>query len=651
MKCAFWFALPVAVAGAALLCLAGGASAGRKAAETQNLSVTVSGPGTITGPGINCRESGGDCVEGYADGTVVTLTATPDSGATFSTGWYGDCSGTATTCTLTMNSVKGVGAAFTPGGGGTSTLTVSVTGNGTVTGTGINCGNGATDCTESYTTGTSVTLTESTPSGATFTGWGGSCSGTGTTCNVTMSASKTVTATFSGGAAMATLTVSVSGNGKVIGPGINCGSGATTCSASYSQNASVTLTQVANAGATFAGWGGSCSGTGTNCTVQMTTSKTVTAIFSGATTQAALSVTVTGSGRVFGPGINCGLGNTDCSEIYTTGSSITLAETPASGASFIGWGNACSGATSSCTIVMDANKSLTASFSQGSTQKILTVTVGGSGRVSGPGISCGTTIHDCSNAYNDGAVVTLLATPAAGAVFLGWGGSCSGTGNTCTLVLDAPKAVSASFSTPGGNNNGGGGGAGFVARSLGNPLVVRNSVGWGVTLRFFANRSAAALLRLTLNGRLVNAFTFSPHSGAVLVGPFNVSRAGLYRFRLTLNDSRGQSHELFWDVCLSSSGCGAFTPAGRFVRSLGVTATRTATGFLVRVRFHAGGAGVATLTMSRGGRLVSRGTFTFHSGTVAVDLPARVSGFHQIVLNARNAAGRTFQLRWNVLIS
>ncbi len=204
---------------------------------------------------------------------------------------------------------------------------------------------------------------------------------------------------------------------------------------------------------------------------------------------------------------------------------------------------------------MTGPKAVSATFSQGSTQKILTVTVGGSGRVSGTGISCGTSTRDCSSAYNNGTVVSLLATPAAGAVFLGWGGACSGTQRTCNLVMDAPKAVSASFSTPGANTGGT-----FSAHSLGNPLVVRNSVGWGVTLRFFTSRSAAALLRLTLNGRLVSAFTFSPHAGTVIVGPFNVARAGLYRFRLTLSDSRGEAAELIWNVCLGSCGGGRSGP-------------------------------------------------------------------------------------------
>ena len=47
----------------------------------------------------------------YNHGTSVTLTATAATGYRF-TGWAGDCSGTATTCTVTMNSNKTVSANF-----------------------------------------------------------------------------------------------------------------------------------------------------------------------------------------------------------------------------------------------------------------------------------------------------------------------------------------------------------------------------------------------------------------------------------------------------------------------------------------------------------------------------------------------------------
>jgi len=77
----------------------------------------------------------------------------------------------------------------------TRTLTVTKTGQGTVSSNpaGINCG---TDCSEDYTTGTSVILTSTPATGYTFASWSGDCTGTNPTCNVSMTAAKSATATF-----------------------------------------------------------------------------------------------------------------------------------------------------------------------------------------------------------------------------------------------------------------------------------------------------------------------------------------------------------------------------------------------------------------------------------------------------------------------
>ncbi|WP_296696937.1 S8 family serine peptidase [Thiocapsa sp. UBA6158] len=58
--------------------------------------------------GIDC---GATCSARFARNTRVVLTAQPASGYTFS-GWSGNCSGTATTCTLSMNAEKSVTATF-----------------------------------------------------------------------------------------------------------------------------------------------------------------------------------------------------------------------------------------------------------------------------------------------------------------------------------------------------------------------------------------------------------------------------------------------------------------------------------------------------------------------------------------------------------
>jgi uncharacterized repeat protein (TIGR02543 family) len=47
--------------------------------------------------------------------------------------------------------------------------------------------------------------------------------------------------------------------------------------------------------------------------------------------------------------------------------------------------------------------------------------------------------------YYAGVVVSLTATPEAGYGFSAWGGDCAGQGNPCTLTMDGPKSVTATF--------------------------------------------------------------------------------------------------------------------------------------------------------------------------------------------------------------
>jgi phage baseplate assembly protein gpV len=157
--------------------------------HTLNVSLTGSGQVTSADGGIACP---GDCIQVYDEGTSVTLTATPDSGFSF-TGWGGDCTSFGTDpCALTMDADKTASATFVaiP-----HTLNVSVTGSGHVTSAdgGIACPG---DCIQVYDEGTSVTLTATPDTGFSFSGWGGDCSGTTNPCVLTMDADKTASATF-----------------------------------------------------------------------------------------------------------------------------------------------------------------------------------------------------------------------------------------------------------------------------------------------------------------------------------------------------------------------------------------------------------------------------------------------------------------------
>jgi hypothetical protein len=87
---------------------AGNGLVGRPApAHTLSVSLAGSGSGVVIGPEINCPHT---CSSSYANGTSVSLTATPASGSVFA-GWNGACSGVGV-CNLILGSDETVSATF-----------------------------------------------------------------------------------------------------------------------------------------------------------------------------------------------------------------------------------------------------------------------------------------------------------------------------------------------------------------------------------------------------------------------------------------------------------------------------------------------------------------------------------------------------------
>ncbi|MCG3116636.1 MAG: InlB B-repeat-containing protein [Candidatus Manganitrophus sp. SA1] len=317
--------------------------------HTLTISQAGTGSGTVSGAGT------------YNFGAVATVTATANTGSTFG-GWSGPNGTECATGSVTMNANKSCIATFTLN---TFNLTVAKTGSGegTVTSNpaGINCG---TDCTETYDINTQVNLTANPSSDSLFTGWSGACTGTGS-CVVTMDAAKSVTATFTLQTFPLTVTKTsgpTAGTGTVTSSpaGIDCG---TDCTQDYTAHTVVTLTARPDADAVFAGWAGACTNMAGDCVVTMDAAQSVEAKFTKTfTLTVSLDPAGNGSGRVTGPGINCGDSPTDCSEVYTMGTTIELAAEPELLSQFSGWSGDCTGTTSPCTLFIDSNKSVQARF-------------------------------------------------------------------------------------------------------------------------------------------------------------------------------------------------------------------------------------------------------------------------------------------------
>ena len=78
---------------------------------------------------------------------------------------------------------------------------------------------------------------------------------------------------------------------------------------------------------------------------------------------ATLTVQVTGNGTVMSApaGINC-TANTSCSATFPEGSSVILTATPGTGASFSNWSSGCTPSGTQCTLVLNTNTTIGATF-------------------------------------------------------------------------------------------------------------------------------------------------------------------------------------------------------------------------------------------------------------------------------------------------
>lgn len=144
-----------------------------------------------------------------------------------------------------------------------------------------------------------------------------------------------------------------------------------------------------------------------------------------------------GSGTVTSDltGINCG---STCSAAFSTGASVTLTATPASGSTFTGWGGDCSGA-GTCTLTMDSAHVVRANFSAPGTTYSLTVNAGSNGSVTPAGTST----------RNAGDVVSITATPKSGYHFVNWTGNwgmiAHTTGAATTITMNGNYTIQANF--------------------------------------------------------------------------------------------------------------------------------------------------------------------------------------------------------------
>lgn len=137
--------------------------------------------------------------------------------------------------------------------------------------------------------------------------------------------------------------------------------------------------------------------------------------------------------------------------VYPNKTVVTLTATPVAVAEFGGWAGACAGVlTTTCTVTMDANKTVTATFNLKTTKLRLSAS---GGSISGVATQVGSEPRSCLDActwtYPIAATsrVTLTAIAAQGYIFKEWtGGACLNTANPiCALTFETDTSVTAVF--------------------------------------------------------------------------------------------------------------------------------------------------------------------------------------------------------------
>jgi hypothetical protein len=382
-------------------------------ASTAGGNVTIPGEGTYT----------------YDPLTVVNLVATPDAGHRF-VEWIGDVGTIAdvydAATTITMNDDCAITANFVA----IYDLTVSSTPGGSVS----ELGEGAF----TYDVGTVVDLAAIPDAGYRFVEWTGDVDTIadvhGASTTIAMNGDYAITANF---VAIYDLNVSSTGGGSVTEPG----EGVFT----YDTGTVVNLVASPNTGCRFVNWTGDVSTiANVNAATTIITMNGDYAVTANFVVMYDLAISSTTGGSVTTPGEGV--------FAYDGATVVDLAATPNAGYRFMQWtGDVDTIADvhgASTTITMNGNYSVTANFEATAPwvppvllQYSLIVLPGTGGSVTSPGVGV--------FAYDPGAVVNLVATPANSYRFVRWSGGVDTIENvnaaSTAITMNKDYSVTANF--------------------------------------------------------------------------------------------------------------------------------------------------------------------------------------------------------------
>lgn len=345
---------------------------------------------------------------GYLYGETTTLTATASPGWTFQ-GWSGSLSGANPKQNLIFDGNEVVTATFAPLHYALEILVVDEHG-APVTGGMVQTTNPANPL--GYIEGETATLTATVSPGWTFQGWSGDLTGTAPTQLLTFDDNKQVVAIFTQNH-YTIQTNTLNDQGEPAATGVISFS-QPAAPAGYVYGEVVTVTATPNAGWAFINWSGSLVGFSNPITLMVDGNEIINAFFGQVQYTLSLQTNDPAGGTVLANPL----------DPYVHGQVVTITASPNPGWRFDGWSGDLTGAVNPTTLLIDANKAVTAAFTP--IQYHLTIDIVGG--QDDPGGAVIVTPLKAFYSYNE--EVTLTAVPAVGYQFSGW------------IIAEATRALS-----------------------------------------------------------------------------------------------------------------------------------------------------------------------------------------------------------------
>lgn len=321
----------------------------------------------------------------YNTGTAVTVIESPNPGYTF-VNWTesGTIVSTSSSFQFTLTANKTLVANFTI----IPALQFAVILSSNPAEGGTNSGSG------SYTSGASVTIAASANTGYTFVNWteGTTVISTSPTYTFAIAATRTLVANF----VINTYTLTVSAN-PTAGGTITKAPNQTT----YNHGTNVLLTATRATGYTFKNWtdNGTIVSTSAAYQISMTANRTLVANFTLNSYTLTVNINPTGGGTI---------AKSPNQTLYDSATTVQVTATPATGYTFTSWNGDATGSTNPLSVLMNANKNITANFTV-DVPPALPVPLGTAANFGAFGGNAGVTNQGINTIINNGGIGTTAA--------------------------------------------------------------------------------------------------------------------------------------------------------------------------------------------------------------------------------------------------